>query len=309
MIRVRRRGTTQSTPLLVMAFVVVLTLLAPSVARGESIAATQRQIAQLSATLAQQEKNSEITANAYDAAKANLATLTINIANLQSQGGRQAREDQDHHDRTRHRRGARLRPRGGRRADPLTVQSERHPERREEGLRGPGHRRPQRPQGRAPAGEEVARGHHLGRRRPNERSPTADCQHGEPARPERSQRERDAFDADGGHRETEDRDHRLRDPRGRGRGEGPQHRGRGHRGRRGVGGGRPVRGQPGHRRDRGGHAAGHHGNRRQLGPGSGRPQVGQVPDRRPLRLGWRDARRRSSTARGSSSGPGPRPAS
>jgi len=83
MIRVRRRGTTRSTPLVLAACVLLGTLLAPSGAQAQSIADTQKEIAQLSATLSQQEKTSEITANAYDQAKANLAQLTLNIIRLQ----------------------------------------------------------------------------------------------------------------------------------------------------------------------------------------------------------------------------------
>lgn len=67
-----------------MAGVVVGALLFPAVAQGQSIAQTQAEIAQLSATLSQQEKTSEITANAYDAAKSNLATLNVNIVSLQA---------------------------------------------------------------------------------------------------------------------------------------------------------------------------------------------------------------------------------
>jgi len=84
MIRVRRRGTTRSTPLLVLAVVVVGALLLPGVAQGQTIAQTQKEIAQLSAQLSQQEKTSEITANAYDADQANLVTLNANIINLQA---------------------------------------------------------------------------------------------------------------------------------------------------------------------------------------------------------------------------------
>ncbi len=84
MIRVRRRGTTRSIPLLVMAAVVIGALMLPAAAQGQTIAQTQQEIANLSAELSQQEKTSEITANAYDAAKSDLVTLNINIANLQA---------------------------------------------------------------------------------------------------------------------------------------------------------------------------------------------------------------------------------
>jgi cell wall-associated NlpC family hydrolase len=67
-----------------MACVVIGALALPASANAESIAATQKQIAELSATLSQQEKTSEITANAYDAAKSNLVTLTANINSLQA---------------------------------------------------------------------------------------------------------------------------------------------------------------------------------------------------------------------------------
>ncbi|MHB1208149.1 MAG: C40 family peptidase [Acidimicrobiales bacterium] len=82
MIRVRRRGTTRSTPLI--ALVAVLAgLVVPVSAQGQTIAQTQAEIAQLSATLSQQEKTSEITANAYDAAKVNLANLNTDLIKLQ----------------------------------------------------------------------------------------------------------------------------------------------------------------------------------------------------------------------------------
>jgi len=73
MIRVRRRGTTRSTPLVLISVLVLAGLLVPSVAGAGSIAATKAEIAQLSATLSTQEQTSERTANEYDAAKVNLA--------------------------------------------------------------------------------------------------------------------------------------------------------------------------------------------------------------------------------------------
>jgi len=82
MIRVRRRGTTRSTPLLLLVATLIGALLLPTAAGGQTIAQTQKEIAQLSATLSQQEKTSEITANAYDAAKSDFVTLTDNIINL-----------------------------------------------------------------------------------------------------------------------------------------------------------------------------------------------------------------------------------
>ena len=81
MIRVRRRGTTRSTPLLLLVATLIGALLLPTAAGGQTIAQTQKEIAQLSATLSQQEKTSEITANAYDAAKSDFVTLTDNIIN------------------------------------------------------------------------------------------------------------------------------------------------------------------------------------------------------------------------------------
>ncbi len=84
MIRVRRRGTTRSTPLIAIAAALLGGLIVPVGAQAESIAQTQAQIAQLSATLAQQEKTSEITANAYDAAKVNLANLNVDLVKLKA---------------------------------------------------------------------------------------------------------------------------------------------------------------------------------------------------------------------------------
>nr|MBW4079037.1 hypothetical protein [Acidobacteriota bacterium] len=83
MIRVRRRGTTRSTPLIAIA-AVLAGLVVPVSAQGQTIAQTQAEIAQLSATLSQQEKTSEITANAYDAAKVNLANLNTDLIKLQA---------------------------------------------------------------------------------------------------------------------------------------------------------------------------------------------------------------------------------
>ncbi len=83
MIRVRRRGTTRSTPLIAVA-AILAGLVMPVSAQAQSIAQTQAEIAQLSATLSQQEKTSEITANAYDAAKVNLANLNADLIKLQA---------------------------------------------------------------------------------------------------------------------------------------------------------------------------------------------------------------------------------
>src|SRR5487761_2304214 len=85
MIRVRRRGTTRSTPLVVLVALVVSTMLVPANAGALSIAQTQAEIAQLSAQLAEQSRISETTANAYDAAKVALTNLTFNIRSLHAQ--------------------------------------------------------------------------------------------------------------------------------------------------------------------------------------------------------------------------------
>jgi cell wall-associated NlpC family hydrolase len=84
MIRVRRRSTTQSTPLLVFAGALVLGLLTPTWAGAQTIAQTQAEIAQLSSQLSQQEKTSEITANEYDADQSELVTLNASIVTLQA---------------------------------------------------------------------------------------------------------------------------------------------------------------------------------------------------------------------------------
>jgi cell wall-associated NlpC family hydrolase len=84
MIRVRRWGTTQSTPLLVLVAALVLGLATPVAAHAQTIAQTQAEIAQLSSELSQQEKTSEITANEYDADQTNLANLNASIVKLQA---------------------------------------------------------------------------------------------------------------------------------------------------------------------------------------------------------------------------------
>src|ERR1022692_1287190 len=84
MIRVRRRGTTRSTALLVISVLVLCGLLVPSITAAGSIATTKAQIARLSATLSQEEQTSETTANEYDAAKVNLANINADIVNLNS---------------------------------------------------------------------------------------------------------------------------------------------------------------------------------------------------------------------------------
>ncbi|HEY5103446.1 MAG TPA: C40 family peptidase [Acidimicrobiales bacterium] len=82
MLRVRRRGATRTTPLLLVAALVVSWTLVAIPAGAGSIAATKAEIAALSLTLAQQSRTSEITANEYDAEKATLASINISIVNL-----------------------------------------------------------------------------------------------------------------------------------------------------------------------------------------------------------------------------------
>ena len=82
MIRVRRRGTTRSTLLVVLGVTVISLLLVPSMARASSISQTQAQIAALSATLAQQQRTSETTANQYDAAISQLQSIDASIVTL-----------------------------------------------------------------------------------------------------------------------------------------------------------------------------------------------------------------------------------
>lgn len=84
MIRVRRRGTTRSTPLVLLAFIVATLIITPTAAHGASISTTQAQIAALTNRLSRLEKTSEITSNEYDADKVKLATITANIKRLQS---------------------------------------------------------------------------------------------------------------------------------------------------------------------------------------------------------------------------------
>ena len=84
MIRVHRRGTAQSISI-ASVVALVATLLVPAVARGASIQQTQAAISALSARLANQQRESETTANAYDAAKVRLADLETNIATLDRQ--------------------------------------------------------------------------------------------------------------------------------------------------------------------------------------------------------------------------------
>lgn len=60
-------------------------MLVPADAGALSIVQTQAEIAQLSAQLAQESRTSETTANAYDAAKVALTTITFNIRSLHAQ--------------------------------------------------------------------------------------------------------------------------------------------------------------------------------------------------------------------------------
>ena len=84
MIRVRRRGTTRSLPLVVLAMTVASLIVTPVVAHASSISEVQAQIEALTNRLSRIEKTSEITSNEYDAAKVQLATITANIKRLQS---------------------------------------------------------------------------------------------------------------------------------------------------------------------------------------------------------------------------------
>ena len=79
MVRVRRRGTTRSLWLVTLAGAIVSSALLPASAHGATIAQTQAAIAALSARLSDQQRVSETTANAYDAAKVSLANIEANI--------------------------------------------------------------------------------------------------------------------------------------------------------------------------------------------------------------------------------------
>jgi len=87
MLRVRRRGATRTTPILLVAALVVSWTFVAIPAGAASIAATQAEIAALSSTLAQESRTSEVTANQYDAEKATLASINVSIVNLQSLEG------------------------------------------------------------------------------------------------------------------------------------------------------------------------------------------------------------------------------
>jgi cell wall-associated NlpC family hydrolase len=90
--RVRRRGTTRSTPLVVLAFTVATLIMTPIAAHAASITQTQAMIADLTNRLARLERTSETTSNQYDADKVKLGTITANIKRLQGkeQGKRAA---------------------------------------------------------------------------------------------------------------------------------------------------------------------------------------------------------------------------
>jgi cell wall-associated NlpC family hydrolase len=84
---VQCRGTSPLTTLVASAAFVVLATLAPVSATpsgAQTIAQTKAEIANLSAQLARQQKSSEVTANAYDATKAQLTSLSASIVALQA---------------------------------------------------------------------------------------------------------------------------------------------------------------------------------------------------------------------------------
>ena len=85
MFRVRRRGTTRTTSLVLLAVLTASWLFLPTSASASSIAVTQKQISDLSAALSRQEIRSEVTSNQYDAEMGDLASINTNIVNLQSQ--------------------------------------------------------------------------------------------------------------------------------------------------------------------------------------------------------------------------------
>ena len=83
---VRRRGTARSLKtrfIAAMAVVAMVTTTLPLTSNAQTIAQTRAEIAALSATLAQQQRTSESTANAYDAAKVQFATITLNVKRLE----------------------------------------------------------------------------------------------------------------------------------------------------------------------------------------------------------------------------------
>ena len=87
MVTVRRRGTTSVRALLASAVVIVLSAVVPMSAApvsAQTIAQTRAEIAHLSSQLAQEEKAGEVTANQYDAKKAELATLDSDVRVLEA---------------------------------------------------------------------------------------------------------------------------------------------------------------------------------------------------------------------------------
>ncbi len=85
MFRVRRRGTTRTTPLVLLAVLTASALVTPTSAGASSIAVTQKQISDLSAALSRQEMRSETTANQYDAEMGTLSSISTNIGKFQLQ--------------------------------------------------------------------------------------------------------------------------------------------------------------------------------------------------------------------------------
>jgi len=85
MFRVRRRGTTRTTPLVLLAVLTAAELFLPTSAGASSIAVTQKQIADLSAALSRQEMRSESTANQYDAEVGTLSSINVNIGKFQGE--------------------------------------------------------------------------------------------------------------------------------------------------------------------------------------------------------------------------------
>ncbi len=83
--RVRRRGTTPFPLAVVLALITMALVVVPGPVGAQTIAQTQAEIAQLSKTLSEQQRQSEITANQYDADKAAVAQLDATIASLQGQ--------------------------------------------------------------------------------------------------------------------------------------------------------------------------------------------------------------------------------
>lgn len=84
---VHRRGTSPLSALILSAAIVVLSTLVPldtTLSGAQSIAQTKVEIANLSAQLARQQKSSEVTANAYDATKGQLVSLTASTITLQA---------------------------------------------------------------------------------------------------------------------------------------------------------------------------------------------------------------------------------